>query len=171
MEDREPVELRDQPALRTAVARARLRWLLPTLGLALAIRQWVWTPILIRGGSMEPTLRAGQFAGVNKLAYWSRPPQRGDVVVIRTPREVIVKRIVGLPGDEIAMRHGVFYVNGHRLAEPYVQSASDDTIGAGRLGPNRFVVVGDARTASTIPAVVDGHRILGRLVFRRQVNG
>jgi signal peptidase I len=144
-----------------------LRWLLPMLGLVLAVRQWLWTPTLISGESMEPTLHGGQLAWVNKLAYRSRPPQRGDIVVVRTPRTWIVKRILGLPGEEIALRDGVCYVDGRPLAEPYVQFGGTDTTAPGRLGPNRYLVAGDYRAASAI-AVVSRDRIVGGLVFRQK---
>ena len=55
--------------------------------------------LLIAGNSMQPTLHPGSIAGVNKLAYRFGPPRRGDVVAIRAGRELIVKRILGLPGE------------------------------------------------------------------------
>ena len=153
--------------MRTGISRTPLRWLLPVLGLVLAIRQWVWMPILISGESMQPTLRGGQLAWVNKLAYRSRPPRRGDIVVVRTPRNWIVKRILGLPGEEIALRDGVCYIDGRPLAEPYVQFAGTDTTAPGRLGPNRYLVAGDYRAESAI-AVVSRERVVGGLVCWRK---
>ena len=150
--------------MRTGISRTPLRWLLPVLVLVLAVRQWVGMPILVTGGSMVPTLGSGQLAWVNKLAYRSRPPRRGDIVVVRTPRNWIVKRILGLPGEEIAMREGVCYIDGRPLAEPYVQFAGTDTTAPGRLGPNRYLVAGDYRAESAI-AVVSRDRIVGGLVF------
>jgi signal peptidase I len=143
-----------------------LHWLLLTLGLVLALRQWVWMPTLVIGESMKPALRHGQFAGVNKLSYHFRPPRRGDIVVVNTGRELNTKRILGLPGEEIAARAGVFYVNGRPLAEPYVRFRGNDTITAGRLGTNSFLVAGDNRTDSIL-AVVNRERIVGLLVFWR----
>ncbi len=140
-------------------------WLLLALGLALAARHWVWMPTLILGESMGPTLHPGQLAGINRLAYHFRPPRRGEVVAIRTRRELMVKRIVGLPGEEIAMRGGVFYINEHPLAEPYVRLAGERTIAPGRLGPNRYVVAGDCRSEGSIVAVVSKQRLVGPLVF------
>jgi signal peptidase I len=88
------------------VAIGRLRWLVLALGLALAVRHWVWPPIVLTGESMVPTLHNLQIAGVNKLAYRFRPPCRGDVVLVNTGRELTAKRILGLPGEEIAMLDG-----------------------------------------------------------------
>jgi signal peptidase I len=141
----------------------RLRWLVLALALALAIRQWVWMPAFVIGESMKPTLRHGQWAGVNKLTYRFRPPRRGDIILVKSRLEVHAKRIVGLPGEEIAMRFGVVYVNGRPLAEPYVRLRGGATIAAGRLGADRFLVAGDNRPESII-AVVRRERIVGRLV-------
>lgn len=146
-----------------------LRWLVLALGLALAIRQWVWMPIFLTGMSMAPTVHNLQFAGVSKLAYRFRTPCRGDIVIVNTGCELTAKRILGLPGEEIAMRDGAFYVNGRPLAEPYVHFRGDASIAAGRLGPNTFVVAGDNRLITTI-AVVNRERIVGRLVWWRWIS-
>ena len=86
--------------------RATLCRLLLLLVLAWITRQRVWSLMLISGDSMLPTLHGGQIVGINKLAYCVRPPERGDIVAIWTGEELIVKRIVGLPGEEIALRDG-----------------------------------------------------------------
>ena len=153
----------------TGTSRTLLPWLLLVLGLVLPVRQWAWTPLLITGESMEPTLHGGQFVWVNKLAYRFRPPQRGDIVVVRTPRQWIVKRILGLPGEEIALRDGVCYIDGLPLTEPYVQLAGTDTTAPGRLGPNRFFVAGDHRAGSAI-AIVNRKRIVGSVVLWRKTS-
>jgi len=78
-------------------------------------------------GSMQPTIRIGDRILVNKLAYDVRlpltrvslqhlaDPQRGDIVVLdsHAARERLVKRVIGLPGDEVAMRGNVLFINGH----------------------------------------------------------
>ena len=142
----------------------RLRWLVPALGLVLAIRQWVWMPVVVVGESMMPTLRQGQFVGVNKVAYRFRPPHRGDIVLVRTRCALQAKRIVGLPGEEVSLRAGAVYVNERRLAEPYLSLRGGDTVAAGQLGTNRFLIAGDNRPESVV-AVVNRDRIVGRLVW------
>jgi signal peptidase I len=123
-------------------------------------------PLMVKGESMTPTLSQGQLVGVNKLAYCVRAPRRGEIVLVNTGRELHAKRILGLPGEEIALTNGVFYVNGWPLSEPYVQSRNSDSIGPGRLGPNRFLVAGDNRRESIV-AVVNRERIVGPLVWWR----
>src|SRR5256714_10488650 len=89
----------------------------------------------IPSGSMERTLLVGDFLLVNKVVYGAevpgigrrlpalRHPSRGDVIVFEWPKDRsknFVKRLVGLPGDTLAMRDGVLIRNGVALAEPYV---------------------------------------------------
>jgi signal peptidase I len=131
------------------------------LALALLVRAHIWVPLFITGNSMLPTLHSGQFAGLNKLTYLYRPPQRGDIVAVWTERSIMVKRIIGLPGEEISVQDGVFFINGRPLREPYVQFQEHLNIGAGSEG--QFVVAGDNRS-HTIIAVVAKERMLGRLM-------
>src|ERR1022692_1483204 len=67
LEGRTSAQSTNRPAIKEGISVRRLRWLVLALGLALAVRQWVWMPTLVVGESMTPTLRHGQFAGVNKL--------------------------------------------------------------------------------------------------------
>jgi signal peptidase I len=145
---------RSHPTLSGALIGLAVLWLL---------RQWVCMPVYISGNSMQPSLKPGQLAWINKLAYRFSPPRRGDVVAIWTGQDLILKRIVGLPGEEVSIRHGRFYVQGVPLSEPYVQIHGAPEITAGRPGADCFVVAGDNR-AETLVAVVRRSRIIGRLV-------
>jgi len=117
------------------------------------IRQWVWSPTLINGNSMLPALHGGQIVGINKLAYVLRPPQRGDIIAIWTGKELMVKRIVGLPREQIALRDGTLYVNGGAFEEPYVKFNDHWDIAPGEIKPGCFLVAGDNRP-HTLVAVV-----------------
>ena len=103
--------------------------------LFLFLRAFVVEAFKIPSGSMESTLRSGDFLLVNKMLYGAevpftgkhlprvREPVRGDVVVFRYPRDPsmdYVKRLVGLPGDTLAMNGGRLYVNGEAQTEQYV---------------------------------------------------
>src|SRR5262249_18146050 len=85
------------------------------------IRTWALNPVIVCGTSMLPTCRDGQFGLLEKLSYHWRLPERGDLVCVWTGAELYNKRIVGLPGEEIAFREGILYVNGRAVSEPYVQ--------------------------------------------------
>ena len=106
----------------------------------------------VDGHSMEPTLHDGQYLMVNKLAYKLGMPQRGDIVVFPSPQDgerALIKRIVGLPGEEIAIVNGQVYVNNALLLEPYVASERSSTNWGPRvLGPNEYLVLGDNRNNS-----------------------
>jgi signal peptidase I len=122
-------------------------------------------PVLISGESMVPTLRGGQLVGVNKLAYLFGPPPRGDIVEVWTGKDLMIKRIVGLPGEEVAVRDGMLYINGSPLREPYAINRHWN-VATGKLDVNSFLVVGDNRF-QTIVAVVSRERIVGRLCLLR----
>src|SRR5215467_1566500 len=113
--------------------RGTLRCLLVLLVIILMMRHFVWTPVLIVGTSMLPTLRPGRIAGVNKLPCLLHPPQRGDIVLIWTGTEFMAKRIIGLPGEELAIKDGVLYLNGCAFPEPYVQFHDHSNITAGKV--------------------------------------
>jgi signal peptidase I len=152
-----PLPLRSHP-------QGALSWLCLVLVLVLAVRHWFWMPALIEGASMLPTLKSGQLAGINKLAYLRRPPARGDLVAVWTGKQLLSKRVVGLPGEEISIQQGVLYVNGVPLCEPYVQFFdARQNAAPGRIETNCFVVASDNRPGGII-AVVSRRRIVGRIV-------
>jgi signal peptidase I len=114
----------------------------PVLGLVLVLRSFVVEPFQIPSSSMVPTLKVGDFILVNKWTYGIRlpvlrtkiievnSPSRGDVMVFFPPHEdrYFIKRVVGLPGDEIHVLNGVLYVNGEKMN----QQISLDEIAAPR---------------------------------------
>ena len=80
--------------------------------------------IRIDGSSMEPNLHHGEFVIVSKVNYRFGEPERGDVIVFDFPRNITkeyIKRVIGLPGEQIRVEDGKVYVNGVSLAEPYLQ--------------------------------------------------
>jgi signal peptidase I len=81
--------------------------------------------VRVDGFSMRPTLQDGEYILVNKLAYKTGEPHRGDIVVFIfpvDPQEDLIKRVIGLPGESISIHHGTVAVNGIPLAEPYIAS-------------------------------------------------
>jgi signal peptidase I len=135
----------------------------------LAIKAWVVNPYRIPSSSMEPTLHCaapepGCEAGssdrvlANRFIYRFRDPSRGDIVVFRTPEQAVercgaggtfVKRLVGLPGDRIALERGVLRINGEREDEPYVNGGPPGPDFAVRtLGPDEYFMMGDNRAQS-----------------------
>lgn len=98
--------------------------------------------------SMEPTLIPDD----RLISYSSTLYERGQVVVIRgDPKEftnVLVKRIVGLPGDVVAVRNGTLIVNGHRVEEPYLFEKMSYSLAPIRVGSDEVFVLGDNRNQS-----------------------
>jgi signal peptidase I len=97
---------------------------------------------------MLPTYQDRGVNLVNRLAYWSHEPERGDVVAIRTSGESIMfmKRVIGLPGETVAFDHGHAIINGKSLDEPYLIYPSDWQLGPVQVEPNKYLVVGDNRS-------------------------
>ncbi len=118
---------------RESALAENIKVIVQALVLALLIRTFLFQPFSIPSGSMMPTLLVGDYMFVSKYAYgystyslplsmdlfhgriWAGKPKRGDVAVFRLPSEPsvdYVKRVIGLPGDDIQMKDGVLYING-----------------------------------------------------------
>ena len=108
--------------------------------------------IRIESISMQPTLYAGDYVIVNKLAYKIGGPHRGDVIVFQYPpdpqREPYIKRIIGLPGDRVDVKDRRVSVNGVALDEPYI-SAPPNYIGNWTVPESSLFVLGDNRNNSS----------------------
>jgi signal peptidase I len=89
--------------------------------LAFAIRTFLVGPYKIPTGSMRPTFLEGDRIFVDKLSYRFKIPQRGDIIVFKYPldkKKDFVKRLAGLPGDEISIEQGKLYINGEAMDDP-----------------------------------------------------
>lgn len=113
----------------------------PVLLVVLVLRSFLYEPFQIPSGSMIPTLQVGDFILVNKYTYGLRlpvigtmimavnEPQRGDVMVFKEPVNPdvnFIKRVIGVPGDQIAYRNKILYVNGVRVSETLVAELRDE---------------------------------------------
>lgn len=108
--------------------------------------------IRVESVSMQPTLYAGDFVIVNKLAYRLGEPKRGDVIVFRYPpapeQEPYIKRIMGLPGDRVNISGGKVTINGQLLEEPYLNVTTNQG-GEWLVPPDSLFVMGDNRNSSS----------------------
>ena len=129
------------------------------------IFHWVLWPVQILGDSMLPNYHAGERHYINKLAYLSDKPQRGDVVGVQVSSEdTYIKRIVGLPGEEISFTNGVVFINGSLLKEDYLETQVPWEIEIVHLGSDTYYVMGDNRTVS-VHGKVRIDQIVGKVVF------
>ena len=130
---------------------------------------------LVRGDSMRPSFEPGSHLLVSQAAYALSEPSRGDVVIVRRPGNTgtrYLKRVVGLPGEEVRILDGALLIDGVHLDEPYL-GGLPASVGMGdrdwELGANEFFVLGDNRLRSTDSreyGPVGRDLILGKAWFR-----
>jgi signal peptidase I len=107
--------------------------------------------IKVEGSSMEPSLHDGEFVVINRLAYRWAEPDRGEIIVFRYPLDPerrFIKRIIGLPGDDVSVSQGIVYINGIPLEEPYINAAPLYD-GEWTVEKGRYFVLGDNRNNSS----------------------
>jgi signal peptidase I len=108
----------------------------------------------IEGTSMEPNLHDRQYVLVNKTAYWfGKEPKRGDVIVFQAPDQPQydrIKRIIGLPGEEVEVKKdGSVYIDGDLIEEPYLPSPNPGSYtGKWTVPEGEYFVMGDNRSVS-----------------------
>lgn len=156
------------------------------IALVFIFRTFVFGTISVKGSSMEPNFQHGDFVIVNKLAYHIGKPKKGDVAICwldsGNRKENIIKRVIGVPGDEIDMRlkedgwdwEYVLYVNGEEQKEDYIPEIMQQ---CGTIKypfvvkENCYFVMGDNRNASTdsreaTVGAIPKENIKGKVVFR-----
>lgn len=149
---------------RTAVRAAVL------VAVAFVTFGWVLIPIRTDGISMRPTYEPGRIHFVNRLAYLSTSPARGDIVAVRLARgrAYYVKRVIGLPLERVAIVRGQVLIDGAPIEEPYVKHRRPWDVQEITLGPLEYFVVGDNRAMNAVDHDFGGvhrDRIAGRIVF------
>ncbi len=89
--------------------------------LAFVIRYFLFAPVIVDGESMMPTLHNENRMVVNKISYRIGGPDRFDIIVFHAPEgKDYIKRIIGLPGDQVEYKNDILYVNGKKYEEPYL---------------------------------------------------
>ncbi len=96
--------------------------------LFIVVYLFILTPNQVKGASMEPTFRTGDYILTSRVTYKFRPLERGDVVVFKSPKNPdieYIKRIIGLPGDVVNISNGVVKVNDTQLSENYIAATTN----------------------------------------------
>jgi len=146
--------------------------LIPAVIIALLIHVFLAQATRVYGQSMEPNLHTNQRLVIEKLSYHFHGPRRGDVIVIRDPGgspELLIKRVIGLPGERITVAEGRVYVDGSLLDEPYLTQPTQGTGRSWVVPPLHVFVMGDNRSASRDSRIfgpVPLDQILGHAVLR-----
>jgi signal peptidase I len=113
---------------------------------------------------MTPTYRDGAVNLINRLAYAHKAPKRGDVVVLHDGEDLILKRIIGLPGETVTLEGGRICINGVALHDQFSFEMIPSDFERLMLGPDEYFVIGDNRSAS-IFGKFPKDAILGKIVF------
>ncbi|WP_047981289.1 signal peptidase I [Ornithinibacillus contaminans] len=140
-----------------------IKALLIAIVLAFIVRTFLFTPIVVDGPSMQPTLHDRDQMIVNKFPYRFEEPERFDVVVFHAnDQKDFIKRVIGLPGEHIAYKDNVLYINGQPIEEKFLRENKEhievttnnftleELVGNYSTIPEGYVfVLGDNRTNST----------------------
>jgi signal peptidase I len=146
--------------------------IVPAIVIALLIHVFLAQATRVYGQSMEPNLHTNERLVIEKLSYHFHGPRRGDVVVLRDPSgspELLIKRVIGLPGERVTLADGKVFIDGQQLDEPYL---NQPTQGGGRswvVPPLQVFVMGDNRSASRdsrIFGAVPLEELVGKALFR-----
>ena len=115
----------------------------------LFIKAFIVTPIKVNGESMYPTLEEGDIMILNKTAYYFNKPKRFDIVVVDMPDEYLIKRVIGLPGEQIEYKDNTLYVDGKKVKENFEHGKTDDfnikKLGSDTVPEGYYLVLGDNR--------------------------
>lgn len=113
------------------------------------IRALLFQPFLVSGASMEPNVSQNNYLIIDELTYRFRTPMRGEVVVFRYPSDpstFYIKRIIGLPGEQVDIEEGALSINGVKIDESeYLKGAGTSGIVHLKLDPDHYFVMGDNR--------------------------
>ena len=112
-------------------------------------RTYIATPVIVVGDSMLPTLKEGNILLLNKFDYKFNEIERYDIVVIKTEKEELIKRIIGLPGEHIEYKDSTLYINNKKYENKYNFITDDFTLeeicDCDKIPENKYLVLGDNR--------------------------
>ena len=145
------------------------------------IRSYIVTPVIVRGDSMYDTLKDGEVLFLSKINYRVSEIKRFDIVVIKDlDDDLIIKRVIGLPGDNIEYKDNTLYINGKKSNQQFTEDETEDfTLEEiceihnitcdGKIPNGMYLVLGDNRDVSAdsrVKGLINRDQILGKAVFR-----
>ena len=148
--------------------------------IALLVRAFVFEIARVEGPSMQPTLHTDQRVYVDKLTYKFRAPRRGEIIVCFYDEysghswkgPTYIKRVIGLPGETIAIKDGQIYINNKLYDDPYYDGRMPFDIEAKKIPADSVFVMGDnrenSRDSTDLETVgpIERKFIIGRAVYR-----
>ncbi len=155
-----------------------IRFSIIALLIVIPIRMFVAQPFIVSGASMEETFHTGEYLIIDQVSYHLHAPERGDVIVFRYPKDpskFFIKRIIGLPGDEVVIDGSTVTIKneespeGFVLEEDYIKSMEKESFLTEKLGPREYFVMGDNRDFSSDSrfwGVLQEERIIGKAFLR-----
>jgi len=127
-----------------------LETVVPAIVLAFLITHFVGQRTVVLSQSMEPNLRPEQQLIIDKLSYYFRAPERGDIVVVDIPDSDIpyIKRVVGLPGETLEIKDNRLVIDGEVVSESYIFEVRQRDYGPVQIPEGHIFIMGDNRNNS-----------------------
>jgi len=145
------------------------------------VRSFLITPVIVRGDSMDETLHDGEILLLNKITYKLDDIKRYDIVVVKDlDNDYIIKRVIGLPGDNIEYKNNILYINGKKITKKFTNdetedftledicNINDDECNEG-IPKGKYLVLGDNRDISAdsrVKGLIDREQIMGKTSIR-----
>ena len=124
----------------------------------LLFKFFIISPIRVDGDSMNPTLKNGDIMLLNEIGYNINGVKRFDIVVINTDKDVIIKRVIGLPGERVDYKDNKLYINGEEVDEPFTHEVTHnfdfEVMGSEVIPDDCYFVVGDNRSNSSDSRII-----------------
>ena len=145
------------------------------------IRTYIITPVIVRGASMDETLHDKEVLLLSKITYKLDTIKRYDIVVIKDKDDdYIIKRVIGLPGDNIEYKDNILYINGKESKKVFTKDITEDFTLEDickinkddckkEIPKGKYLVLGDNRDVSAdsrTKGLIDRNQITGKTVFR-----
>jgi signal peptidase I len=152
-----------------------------SLAIIIPIRYYIIQPFYVKGASMEPNFYDHEYLIIDEISYRFNEPKRGDIIVFkypRDPKEYFIKRIIGLPGEQVEFKDGTIIIynqenpDGFVLPEAYLSTelktyaSNEEKIS---VGENEYFVLGDNRNASKDSrsfGAVNRSFVIGKVLLR-----
>lgn len=149
------------------------KWLIVGIVVLTLVHFYIATILVVEGVSMEPNFHSGEVIIANRFQYIFQQPKRGEAVVLRFPGDPehtkYIKRIIGLPNEEVEISKGLVYINGVKLDEPYLPAGTMTLPNSSRkLGPEDYFLMGDNRSESSdsrIWGICPKRDLIGKAAF------